>query len=340
MRRHWLMICVALVVAAANAALTQAQRRGRTARVEKASNMTLRSSNDYPPTGPYSSVIAVGVHRVPGAVPAPGSGAAVRAVTGSLLGNRIVVRDPQDRPFFDLRLTGARIVRGRLELEGEAVPVVGRRTPVRMTVDLSGTLAKYRPPEEEQAVARTPVTPTAPAAGQNPAQPPGQAPANPESASGLGQLAQATQSTARTAQTPTAPGGKQAPQTPPGQTPGGRTTLTEAITAPPVQTAAVAGARLGATTGCEIFFLRFRLPEGWPASTAARSGGRRRAAEPTYQLGVMVPSRDNKRGEEINQTMCRVIRTMQAGTGESERLNEELARLNQLLARASSAEPR
>lgn len=322
------MIYMALVIAAINVASTQAQRRGRTARVEKASNMTLRSSNDYPPTGPYSSVIAVGVHRVPGAVPVHGSSAAVRAVTGSLWGNRIAVRDPQDRPFFDLRLTGARIVRGRLELEGEAVPVVGQRTFVRMTVDLGGTLAKYRPPEEEQAVARAPVTPTAPAAGQNLAQPPGQAPANPESASGLGQLAQATQSTARTAQAPTAPSGK--------QTPGGRTTLTEAITAPPVQTAAVAGARLGATTGCEIFFLRFRLPEGWPARTAR--GGRRRAAGPTYQLGVMVPSRDNKRGEEINQTMCRVIRAMQAG--ESERLNEELARLNRLLARASSAEPR
>jgi hypothetical protein len=322
------MIYVALITAAINVASAQAQRRGRMARVERASSTNLRSSNDYSPTGPYSSVIAVGGHRAPGAVPVHDSGAAVRAITGSLRGNRIAVRDPQDRPFFDLRLTGARIVRGRLELEGEAVPVVGQRTFVRMTVDLSGTLAKYRPPEEEQAVARTPVTPTAPAAGQNPAQPPGQAPANPESASGLGQLAQATQSTARTAQTPTAPSGK--------QTPGGRTTLTEAITAPPVQTAAVAGARLGATTGCEIFFLRFRLPEGWPTRTAR--GGRRRAAEPTYQLGVMVPSRDNKRGEEINQTMCRVIRAMQAG--ESERLNEELARLNRLLARASSAEPR
>ncbi|CDM64607.1 hypothetical protein [Pyrinomonas methylaliphatogenes] len=323
MRRRWLRIYVALVVAAINVAPAQAQRRGRMARVERASSTNLRSSNDYPPTGPYSSVIAVGGHRAPGAVPVHDSGAAVRAITGSLRGNRIAVRDSQDRPFFDLRLTGARIVRGRLELEGEAVPVVGQRTFVRMTVDLSGTLAKYRPPEEEQAVARAPVTPTTPAAGQNPAQPPGQAPANPESASGLGQLAQATQSTARTAQTPTAPGG--------------RTTLTEAITAPPVQTAAVAGARLGATTGCEILFLRFRLPEGWPARTA-RGGGRRRAAEPTYQLGVMVPSRDNKRGEEINQTMCRVIRAMQAGEGE--RLNEELARLNQLLARASSAEPR
>ena len=340
MRRHWAMICAAFLVAAINVSSVEGQRRGRAARIERASGTHLRSSNDYSPTGPYSSVIAVGVHRVPGAVPASDSNAEVRAISGSLRGNRIAVRDSQDHPFFDLRLIRARIVQGRLELEGEAIPVTGRRASVRMMVDLGGTLAKYRPPEDEQVIARTPVTPVTPAAGQNPAQPPGQAPANPESASGLGQLSQATQSTARTAQTPTAPGGKQAPQTPPGQTPGGRTTLTEAITAPPVQTAAVAGARLGATTGCEIFFLRFRLPEGWPARTTARRDGRRPDIRPIYQLGVMVPSRDNKRGEEIDQAMCRVVRTLQSGAGASERLNEELARLNQLLAQASSAEPR
>jgi hypothetical protein len=72
-------------------------------------------------------------------------------------------------------------------------------------------------------------------------------------------------------------------------------------------------------TGCEVMFLKLPLPEG--------------NARRLTQAGVVLAHRDNQLGQEINQSVCRIVRALEAKqTGEA--VANELARLNRLLAQA------
>ncbi|HVF88237.1 MAG TPA: hypothetical protein VM866_11635, partial [Pyrinomonadaceae bacterium] len=74
-------------------------------------------------------------------------------------------------------------------------------------------------------------------------------------------------------------------------------------------------------SGCEIFFLKMQLPA--PLTAAAR------ASQPV-QLGVVLAPMDNQAGEQINQRVCRVVRSLD-GKGESKAIESQVAELNQML---------
>ena len=223
-----------------------------------------------------------------------------RTLRGRLRGNVITARTSDDRPGFDYAITAARVRDGRLEIEGTVAPAGARaRATAPATATLVGTLAKNRPADRPYAALQQQAAPVPSAAGQTPAQPQGTSPANPETAGQLGQLAQATQDTARTTQTPTAPGGRQPAST----------TVTDPVTE-------------ARATGCELMFFKMQLPAPLRAAAPARADA--------VQLGVMVPSLDNKRGEEINQRMCRIVRALDSG-GYGAEVEAELAQLNRLL---------
>ena len=238
-----------------------------------------------------------------------------RTMRGSMLANVITARaSDSDQPSFDYTITSAHVSEGKLELRGTIKPVgasAGQTSTA--TATLVGTLAKHRPPRPDAAQATDKSAPpaAASASGQTPVQQQGRETTNPENTAQLGQLSQATQTTARTTHPPTAPGGKQ---------PAG-TALTEQITEAPVQTRALAAAT-GGVTGCEVMFLKLRLP--------TQLASHARAADQTVQLGVVLALLDNQVGTEINQHMCRVVRALdsQAGGAEAE---ESLKQLNRLL---------
>lgn len=271
----------------------------------------------------------------------------VRTLRGRMNGNIIEARMIDDRHSFDYRLTTALITDGRLELEGIIVPARrfanGSTSSAPVRARLVSTLAKFRQPSDpaglklvenygatsnpnaqtaspQTATQVTQGTATARrAAGENVAQQQGGAATNPETAARDGQLAQATQSAAGTpAGTPTAPGGTQ---------PAAATnrTLTEQITAAPVQTAALAGAGDNMTTGCEVMFMRLEIPAQFVAQWE-------QGTQPV-QLGVMVSSLDNKIGSDLNQSICRIVRMLDDKQNQT-MIDAEVARLNQILGSA------
>lgn len=225
----------------------------------------------------------------------------VRALSGRMFGNRITAQLSNNRPGFDYIVTGASVVDGKLQLQGTLRPVAstGAGTEVRAT--LIGTLARSANPWPNAASA--PVRRAA-ASGQTTTQPQGREARNPETAGELGQLSQATQDTARTTQTPTAPRGQRPPA-------GEVTEQTQSL---------YAATDVG--SGCEIMYFKMELPQQLAASA--------HASQPV-QLGVVLAPIDNRRGEQINQSLCRVVRALGSGQ-DIKGAQNQLAELNRLLA--------
>jgi len=220
-----------------------------------------------------------------------------RTLSGRMIGNRVVTRLADDRTEFDYTLTGAQVVDGKLQFLGSVVEP-GRAGAAGETASatLVGTLGRSREPWAWASEPRRPKP-----AGQQAAQPQGREARNPETAGQLGQLSQSTQSTARTTQTPTAPEAKKPAA-------GEVTEQTQSL-----YTAIDAG------SGCDVLYVKMQLPP----QLAARA----RAIEPV-QIGVVLATLDNKRGEEINRHVCRVVRALSAGQG----VEDQLAQLNRLLS--------
>jgi len=241
------------------------------------------------------------------AVGIPGAVEPVRALTGRMVGNKITARMSDGRPGFEYVVTGAKVVDGKLQFEG-TINGSGKAgaKPAAMTTGatLVGTLSRARNPWPNAASAPPRGARAAAQTGQPAAQPQGGAARNPETAGQIGQLAQATQSTARTTQTPTAPQGSR----PAG---GEVNEQTQSL-----YTAIDTG------SGCEIFFLKMQLPAQLTAAA--------RASQPV-QLGVVLAPMDNGVGEQINQRVCRVVRSLD-GKGESKAIESQVAELNQMLS--------
>jgi hypothetical protein len=221
----------------------------------------------------------------------------IRTLSGRMIGNRVVARLADDRTEFDYTLTGAQVVEGKLQFLGSVVEP-GRAGAAGETASatLVGTLGRSREPWGRAGETRRPKP-----AEQQAAQPQGREARNPETAGQIGQLSQATQSTARTTQTPTAPEAKKPAA-------GEVTEQTQSL-----YTAIDAG------SGCDVLYVKMQLPP----QLAARA----RATEPV-QIGVVLATLDNKRGEEINRHVCRVVRALSAGQG----VEDQLAQLNRLLS--------
>jgi hypothetical protein len=111
----------------------------------------------------------------------------------------------------------------------------------------------------------------------------------PETNAQLGQLSQSTQDTAR--------------KTPPA--PGERNEQTQSLYA-----------QAEAATGCGVLFFSVDVPERFRA--AMRAGAR------PVQMGVVLATIDNRAGEEINRSICRMLRGWDAGAN--------LEELNRLLS--------
>jgi len=221
-----------------------------------------------------------------------------RTLSGRMIGNRVVARLADDRTEFDYTLTGAQVIDGKLRFLGSVVEPGRAGVAVETaSATLVGTLGRSREPWAWASEPRRPK----PAAGQQGAQPQGREARNPETAGQIGQLSQATQSTARTTQTPTAPDAKKPAA-------GQVTEQTQSL-----YTAIDAG------SGCDVLYVKMQLPP----QLAARA----RATEPV-QIGVVLATLDNKRGEEINRHVCRVVRALAAGQG----VEEQLTQLNRLLS--------
>lgn len=277
----------------------------------------------------------------------------VRTLRGRMLGSSIEARMIDDRPSFEYRITSARKVDGKLELQGTITPALrysNRIRPGAANATLVSTLAKFRRPDDPAGLTTVGLSAALPsryssegapaqasggaqnrgqgatqvgqatttaqlAAGQPVVQQQGGAPSNPETAARDSQLSQATQSAAGTPTgTPTAPGGQQPAQN--------ATGVTAQITEAPVQTRALTGAQEGTTTGCEVMFLRMNIPAQlvalWETGTKP------------VQLGVMVSSLDNKQGAQINERICRVARLIEDRRPAAE-ADAEVASLNELL---------
>lgn len=221
-----------------------------------------------------------------------------RTLSGRMIGNRVIARLADDRAEFDYTLTGAQVIDGRLQFLGSVgEPGRGGVAVETASATLVGTLGRSREPWAWASEPRRPK----PAAGQQGAQPQGREARNPETAGQIGPLSQATQSTARTTQTPTAPEAKKPAE-------GQVTEQTQSL-----YTAIDVG------SGCDVLYMKMQLPP--------RLAARARAAE-HVQIGVVLVPLDNKRGEEINRHVCRVVRALSAGQG----VEEQLTQLNRLLS--------
>jgi hypothetical protein len=235
-----------------------------------------------------------------GAVVGTGSTArAARTVKGLMRGNVIAVRSDRDQPLFDFVLSEARLVDGKLELEGSIRPTAKTAAAAAATsATLVGTLAKEPSPEYAAARARRNAARSGaqrnPASGETAKQKPGGAPTSAENAGELGQLAQSTQSTARTT-----PAGAEVTG---GESKNGK-----------------ASAAATGISGCEVVFLKMQLP----ARYAARAGS------PNVQLNVALAQLDNRPGTELNQPLCRVVYALES---KDESADAELERLNAMLS--------
>jgi hypothetical protein len=245
----------------------------------------------------------------------------VRALSGSMMGNEISARLGNDRPGFSYVITGAELIDGKLQLQGTLKPASGGANGASLRATLIGTLSRARNPwpsaNDSAASARQKAADAnkgkssgsaaqatgnpAPSAGQTQQQ--GRETRNPENTAQLGSLSQSTQPTARTTQTPTAPQGE-------------RPSAGEANEqSQSLYSAAAVG------LGCEIIYLKLQLPS--QLDSRANTQGQ------PVQLGVVLAPIDNKRGEEINNQMCRVIHALNS-TGED--VQAQVAQLNRLLA--------
>ncbi len=228
------------------------------------------------------------------------------SLSGIMTNNRIATRTDNDQPGFDYVVTGAQVVDGKLQLQG-VISSAGRTDTTPVAAVLAGTMARARNPWPSAASApeRRRTRQASAAAGTPPAgsPQPGQPPSG-EAGADLGQLAQTAQSTQTPTPTPTSPrGGRPAA--------GEVTEQTQSL-----YTATDTG------TGCELMFLKMQLSPQLAA--AARS-------KQSVQLGVVLAPMDNKRGEQINGHICRIVRTLD-GKQDDKSLQASVEQLNQMLA--------
>ncbi|MEJ7713628.1 MAG: hypothetical protein WKF84_28215 [Pyrinomonadaceae bacterium] len=254
----------------------------------------------------------------------------VRALSGSMMGNEIATRLGNDRPGFKYILRSARLVDGKLQFDGSVQPAGAASSTsggggAAMTATLVGTLSRARNPwpdasessapqrrNRERAAASTAAA-TGPSQSAGQAQTQGRETRNPENTAQLGSLSQSTQPTARTTQTPTAPEGQ-------------RPSASEANE----QTQSLySSADVG--LGCEILYLKVMLP--------ARLATTAKTQNQPVQVGVVLAPQDNKRGEEINNQVCRVVHALQGSQqgGGGQTAETQLAQLNRLLGGAAAA---
>ena len=194
---------------------------------------------------------------------------------------------------FSFTITKAEIVKGRLQLSGNFA-LGGARTQVndQVTATIGGVISNAANPwpsarEERRSEVKDSKEKEKKAGEQQQ----GREAKNPETASQLGQLAQATQDTAR--KTPPAPGEK--------------TEQTQSLYA-----------QSETSTVCGVMFLKVMLPR----RLRARMGA---IADP-LQLGVVLKPFDNERGEEIVKQVCLLLQI-----SESRNQSASLDHLNRLL---------
>jgi hypothetical protein len=194
---------------------------------------------------------------------------------------------------FSFTITKAEIVKGRLQLSGDfALGGARRQMSDQVTATIGGVISNAANPwpsarEERRSEVKDSKEKDKKAGEQQQ----GSEAKNPETASQLGQLAQATQDTAR--KTPPAPGEK--------------TEQTQSLYA-----------QSETSTGCGVIFLKLTLPR----RLRARMGS---IAEP-LQLGVVLKPFDNERGEEIVKQVCLLLQI-----SESRNQAVSLTQLNRLL---------
>jgi hypothetical protein len=200
----------------------------------------------------------------------------VRVINGEMRG-RVVSGQFNQRARltnFTLTFTKAQLVDGRLELRGDlALNGDGGRLIGQVITTIAGAIAAAVNPwphagEESRKDEKKSKEEAKKAEEQRQAR----EAKNPEATSQLGQLAQSTQDTAR--KTPPAPGEK--------------TEQTQSLYA-----------QSETVTGCGVMFLKLRLPQ----RLRARMGP---IAEP-LQLGVVLKSSDNERGEKIVKQICLLL---------------------------------
>lgn len=228
------------------------------------------------------------------------------SLSGIMTNNRIATRTDNDQPGFDYVVTGAQVVNGKLQLQG-VISSAGRTDSMPITAVLAGTMARARNPWPSAATAperRRAQQGAAAGAPQSGTQVQGREPRNPETAAGLGQLAQTTQSTQSPTPTPTSPQGRR-------PTGGEVTEQTQSL-----YTSVDTG------SGCELMFLKMQLSPQLAAAARANQ---------SVQLGVVLAPMDNQRGEQINGHICRIVRTLD-GKQDDKTLQASIEQLNQMLA--------
>lgn len=193
---------------------------------------------------------------------------------------------------FSFTFTKAEIVNGRLRLSGD-LALGGAPAQMRdqVTATIGGVISNAANPwpsarEERRSEAKKSKEEEKKAAEQQQ----GREAKNPETAGQLGQLAESTQDTAR--KSPPAPGEK--------------TEQTQSLYA-----------QSETSTGCGVMFLKLTLPRRLRARMGANT-------EP-LQLGVVLKSFDNERGEEIVKQLCLLLQ-IPASSNQS-----SLDQLNRLL---------
>ena len=219
----------------------------------------------------------------------------LRVINGEMRGRTVSGQFSQRARLtnFTLTFTKAQLVNGRLELRGDlALDGDGARLIGQVIATIAGAIAAAANPwphagEEPRKDEKESKEEAKKAEEQRQ----GREAKNPEATSQLGQLAQSTQDTAR--KTPSAPGEK--------------TEQTQTLYA-----------QSETVNGCGVMFLKLTLPRRLRASVGA-------IAEP-LQLGVVLKSFDNERGEEIVKQVCLAL---QKSDSRSQLLT--LDRLNHLL---------
>lgn len=232
-----------------------------------------------------------------------------RTYGGRLMGNKIELRRIDDKVRLDYIVTGARIADGRLQLEGTLNGDGGAESHPTMATVI-GSMARARQVwnwNNDSKPGRlknraTAATPPQGGVAQGTVTE-GGVTRNPERAGNVGQLSQATQSTSRSTPTPTSPEGRAS------TTNGALTEQTQSLYTPS-----------DAGSGCDIVYLKMEIASG--ASAVSNK------TAPPVQVGVVLASRDNVAGEQINKALCRVVRAIKGG----EATEAPLSDLNKLLA--------
>jgi len=219
----------------------------------------------------------------------------LRAINGEMRGRTVSGQFNQGARLtnFTFTFTKAEVVKGRLQLRGDfALEGGGARFSDQVIATVASAIAEAADPwpgprEELRKDAKKSKEEEKKAGEQRQ----GREAKNPEAAGQLGQLAQSTQDTAR--KTPPAPGEK--------------TEQTQSL---------YAQSETG--SGCGVMFLKLTLPRRLRARMGAVAG--------PLQVGTVLKSSDNKRGEEISKQICRLGQTF-----ENRDQSASLDQLNRLL---------